>query len=109
MHHDFAGPPSFAFGRFSVLPARRELIADGRRIEVGDRAFDVLLVLLEASGTIVSKDDLLGRVWPTLQATTRALNLEEAGASHAALPSPQWSRNWLAIPRHRKPASPYLA
>ena len=64
MHHDFAGPPSFAFGRFSVLPARRELIADGRRIEVGDRAFDVLLVLLEASGTIVSKDDLLGRVWP---------------------------------------------
>ena len=48
MHHDFAGPPSFAFGRFSVLPARRELIADGRRIEVGDRAFDVLLVLLES-------------------------------------------------------------
>ncbi len=52
------------FGRFSVLPHRRELLADGRPVELGGRAFDVLLVLIEASGAIVSKDALMSRVWP---------------------------------------------
>src|SRR5262245_51108524 len=56
--------PAIAFGRFTVLPARRELTADGRRVEMGERAFDVLLALIEASGTVVSKDELLSRVWP---------------------------------------------
>jgi len=52
------------FGRFAVLPHRRVLIADGRPIELGGRAFDVLMALIEARGTVLSKDDLIGRVWP---------------------------------------------
>jgi DNA-binding winged helix-turn-helix (wHTH) protein len=42
------------------LPHRRELLAKGR----GGRAFDVLIVLIEASGAVVSKDTLMERVWP---------------------------------------------
>ncbi len=57
-------PAAIEFGRFRVLPHRRELIADGRPLEVGGRAFDVLLVLIEASGAVVSKDTLMNRVWP---------------------------------------------
>jgi DNA-binding winged helix-turn-helix (wHTH) protein len=34
------------FGRFKVLPRRRELLVDGRPIKLGGRAFDVLMVLL---------------------------------------------------------------
>jgi DNA-binding winged helix-turn-helix (wHTH) protein len=52
------------FGRFRVLLRRRKLVADGVSIELGTRAFDLLLVLLEADGSLVTKDDLLGRVWP---------------------------------------------
>jgi DNA-binding winged helix-turn-helix (wHTH) protein len=62
MHQDAEAP--VAFGRFSVLPSRRELLANGRRVELGERAFDVLLALVEARGTVVSKDELLHRVWP---------------------------------------------
>jgi DNA-binding winged helix-turn-helix (wHTH) protein len=52
------------FGRFRVLLRRRQLVADGVPIEFGTRAFDLLLVLLEANGSLVTKDELMSRVWP---------------------------------------------
>jgi DNA-binding response OmpR family regulator len=50
------------FGRFQLLSRRRELLADGVPIELGTRAFDLLLVLLESDGSLVTKDELLSRV-----------------------------------------------
>ena len=47
-----------AFGRFQVLPHRRELLADGQPIKLGGRAFDVLMALLEARGGVVGKGTL---------------------------------------------------
>ena len=52
------------FGRFKLLPHRRELLADGQPIELGGRAFDMLLALVEARGTVLTKDALMDRVWP---------------------------------------------
>ncbi len=52
------------FGRFRVLPHRRQLLADGQPIELGGRAFDVLMALIEARGAVLTKDELMGRVWP---------------------------------------------
>jgi TolB-like protein/DNA-binding winged helix-turn-helix (wHTH) protein/Flp pilus assembly protein TadD len=52
------------FGRFQLLPRRRELRADGVAVELGSRAFDVLMVLAEARGALVTKDEILSRVWP---------------------------------------------
>jgi TolB-like protein/DNA-binding winged helix-turn-helix (wHTH) protein/Flp pilus assembly protein TadD len=55
---------SIEFGRFRLLPHRRELRADGVAVELGGRAFDVLMVLTEARGALVTKDEILSRVWP---------------------------------------------
>src|SRR5215471_5922655 len=55
---------SFEFGRFRIFPQHREVLADGRPMELGGRAFDVLVVLIEANGAVVSKADLMSRVWP---------------------------------------------
>jgi DNA-binding winged helix-turn-helix (wHTH) protein len=52
------------FGRFRLLPHRRQLRADGVAVELGSRAFDVLMVLTEARGALVTKDEILSRVWP---------------------------------------------
>jgi DNA-binding winged helix-turn-helix (wHTH) protein len=57
-------PASVAFGRFRVLPHRRELLADGRPIKLGGRGFDVLMALIEARGTVLGKGALMARVWP---------------------------------------------
>src|SRR5258708_28649350 len=53
-----------AFGRFLVLPHRRELLADGQPVKLGGRAFDVLLALIEARGAVITKDALMTRIWP---------------------------------------------
>src|SRR6202158_5878740 len=57
-------PAAIEFGRFRILPHRREFLAEGRPVELGGRAFDVLMALIEASGAVVSKDALMHRVWP---------------------------------------------
>src|SRR6516162_9945170 len=56
-------PAIIEFGHFSIFPHRRQLFAEGRPITLGDRAFDVLMTLIEASGEVVSKDELLNQVW----------------------------------------------
>ena len=52
------------FGRFRILTRRRQLLADGVPVELGTRAFDILMVLIDADGALVTKDELLGLVWP---------------------------------------------
>jgi DNA-binding winged helix-turn-helix (wHTH) protein len=51
------------FGRFRVLLRRRQLVADGVPIELGTRGFDLLLALVEADGSLVTKEELISRVW----------------------------------------------
>jgi DNA-binding winged helix-turn-helix (wHTH) protein len=57
-------PAGVAFGRFRVLPHRCELLADGRPIKLGGRAFDVPKALIEVRGEVAGKDALMARVWP---------------------------------------------
>jgi predicted ATPase/DNA-binding winged helix-turn-helix (wHTH) protein len=57
-------PVGVAFGRFQVLPDRRELLADGQPIRLGGRAFDVLMALIAGRGAVVGKQALIARVWP---------------------------------------------
>ena len=58
--------PALEFGRFRVLLRQRQLVADGVPIDLGTRALDLLLVLLETDGSLVSKDELMSRVWPAI-------------------------------------------
>ncbi len=53
-----------AFGRFRLHRRERALFADAMKVELGARALDVLLALVDAKGAVVSKDALLGQVWP---------------------------------------------
>ena len=71
-HSSMAGEPSswavataaLEFGRFRVLLRQRRLLADGVPVELGTRALDLLMVLIEADGALVSKDELLALAWP---------------------------------------------
>ena len=64
------------FGRFRVLWRQRQLLGDGIPIEIGARAFDLLLVLLEADGLLVSKEELLSRVWPGIVVSEENLKVQ---------------------------------
>ena len=64
------------FGRFRVLLRQRQMLADGVPVELGTRAFDLLLVLLEADGLLVSKEELLSRVWPGIMVSEENLKVQ---------------------------------
>ncbi|WP_321950560.1 winged helix-turn-helix domain-containing protein [Paraburkholderia bannensis] len=53
------------FDRVSVSLASRELFLDGQPHPLSARAFDILALLIEADGSIVSKDDIFDAVWPS--------------------------------------------
>src|SRR6516162_580417 len=52
-----------SFGRFRLDPVRRELRRDGKPVRLGSRARDILCVLASTGGAVVSKDELMERVW----------------------------------------------
>ena len=69
-------PHAIAFGRFRLVIRSRELFADGAPVPLGDRAVEVLLALIEACGELVTKDELLSRVWPTTTVEENCLQFQ---------------------------------
>lgn len=61
-----AAPQQYRFGVFELQPAERRLLKAGEPVALPGRAFDLLLALVERAGSLVSKDELLERVWPKL-------------------------------------------
>jgi DNA-binding winged helix-turn-helix (wHTH) protein len=55
---------SFVFGSFRLLPTQRLLIEGDKPVHLGSRAFDILVALLERPGELVSKEELMAKVWP---------------------------------------------
>jgi predicted ATPase/DNA-binding winged helix-turn-helix (wHTH) protein len=53
------------FGPYRVHPHQRLVLEAGRPLRLGRRAVDILLILLEQAGNVVSKQQLITRVWPT--------------------------------------------
>ena len=59
-------PGVVRFGRFELRRSARRLLADGRDVPLGARAFDLLQALVERRDRIVDKDELLDLAWPGL-------------------------------------------
>jgi len=79
------------FGRFRFDLDRRQLFRGEVAMRLGSRAVDVLYALVAAKGDVVSKEELLARVWPGLVVEENNLQvqvsllrkaLETSGESH---------------------------
>src|SRR5437899_8456381 len=52
------------FGPFSVDPVERRLLRDGAVTPLTPKAFDLLLILLESRGRLLTREDLMEQLWP---------------------------------------------
>jgi DNA-binding winged helix-turn-helix (wHTH) protein/TolB-like protein len=59
-----ASPDYYEFGPFRLEVASRSLYRAGAYVPVTPKAFDTLRVLVEEAGHVVTKEELLRRVWP---------------------------------------------
>jgi DNA-binding winged helix-turn-helix (wHTH) protein len=62
----YAPPSKISFGPFCLLPTQYLLLEGDRPVSLGSRALEILTALLERRGELVSKQDLMARVWPNL-------------------------------------------
>ncbi len=72
-------PVGVLFGPFRLVETARLLERDARPVEIGSRAFDILALLLERCGTVVSKRDLMARGWPDLTVDETSLRVQITG------------------------------
>jgi DNA-binding winged helix-turn-helix (wHTH) protein len=61
-----AAPTEVSFGPFRLLPTQFVLLEGDRPVPLGSRALEILIVLLECPGQLVSKQQLMARVWPNI-------------------------------------------
>ena len=54
----------YEFGAFRLDPAEHVLLRAGEIVPLTPKAFETLLLLVEQSGHVVDKDELMRRVWP---------------------------------------------
>ncbi|WP_394846324.1 helix-turn-helix transcriptional regulator [Pendulispora brunnea] len=55
---------AYVFGEFRFAPESRSLLLGEEPLRLGAKAFDILRVLVERAGTVVTADELLTLVWP---------------------------------------------
>jgi DNA-binding winged helix-turn-helix (wHTH) protein/TolB-like protein/Tfp pilus assembly protein PilF len=54
----------YEFGKYRLDPAEHLLLCDGKPVALTPKAFDILCVFAQNSGRLLSKDELMKRVWP---------------------------------------------
>jgi len=52
------------FGPFRLLPAQFLLLEGDKPVRLGSRALEILVLLLERPGELISKQELMAGVWP---------------------------------------------
>ena len=61
------------FGPFVLLVTERILLEQGQALRIGDRAFEILTLLLQRAGQVVTKEELIAHAWPNT--IVEAINL----------------------------------
>jgi DNA-binding winged helix-turn-helix (wHTH) protein len=55
-----------SFGLIRLLTSQFLLLEGDKPVQLGSRALEILIVLLERAGEVISKQELLARVWPRI-------------------------------------------
>jgi predicted ATPase/DNA-binding winged helix-turn-helix (wHTH) protein len=94
--------PVYASGTCEIDLARRELRILGSAVPVGGRAFEMIEVLVQSAGELVTKDELMGHIWPgaivmenTLQ--VHAAALRKALGPHRGLLKTEFRRGYRLL------------
>jgi DNA-binding winged helix-turn-helix (wHTH) protein len=74
--HDVRDDEIALFGPFRLLAAERLLYQGDVALRLGSRALDILIVLVERAGEVVSKRDLIARVWPDVVVDESSLRVQ---------------------------------
>ena len=76
-------PQAWQFGAFTLMPAQRLLLDGNAPVRVGGRALDLLIVLVEAAGKVVGREELMASVWKKVVVDEGSLRVHVASLRRA--------------------------
>jgi predicted ATPase/DNA-binding winged helix-turn-helix (wHTH) protein len=86
------------FGPFRLFPGRQLLLDGEKPLRIGARALDILKVLVEQPGTVISKEELASRVWPNIFVEEGNLRVHMAALRRALGDGQAGNRYVLTVP-----------
>jgi predicted ATPase/DNA-binding winged helix-turn-helix (wHTH) protein len=87
-----------SFGPFRLLAAERLLKKGGEPLQLGARALDTLIALVERAGEVVTQRELISRVWPDVTVEEANLRVHIAGLRKALGDGHDGARYIVTVP-----------
>lgn len=84
----------YYFGSFCLNEAERQLLRNGKRVRLAPKAFEVLLVLIQNKGCLVTKEKLLEAIWPDVFVEEANLSVNVASL-RKALSEGDAAQQWI--------------
>jgi predicted ATPase/DNA-binding winged helix-turn-helix (wHTH) protein len=78
--------PVYAMGECEIDFARRELRVHGLPVPVGGRAFEIIEILAQSAGKLVTRNELMDRIWPGAVVLNNTLQVHAAAIRKALGP-----------------------
>jgi len=91
---------SYEFGPFRLIPTERQLLRDDQAVPLAPKTFDLLVVLVESSGHLIKKDELLKRIWPDSFVEEANLSVNMSALRRALGEGPEDHQYVETVPRH---------
>jgi DNA-binding winged helix-turn-helix (wHTH) protein/TolB-like protein/thioredoxin-like negative regulator of GroEL len=91
--------PVYRFGPFLLLPSERVLLHGSEPVALAGKAFDLLVALVSQQGHLLTKDELLLRVWPGVVVEEVNLSVNMSAIRKALACAPD-AADWIeTVPR----------
>jgi TolB-like protein/DNA-binding winged helix-turn-helix (wHTH) protein/tetratricopeptide (TPR) repeat protein len=90
----------YEFGPFRLIPAERQLLRADQPVPLTPKTFDLLVVLVESSGHLIKKDELLKRIWPDSFVEEANLSVNMTALRRALGEGPEDHQYVETVPRH---------
>ena len=91
-------PTEIVFGSFRVVPTQFLLLERDKPVSLGSRALQLLIVLLQRPGELISKQELMARVWSDVFVQPGSLSVHMSKLRHALRDGQNGNRFIVNIP-----------
>jgi Predicted integral membrane protein len=89
----------FEFGQFRLIPQEHQLLSDGKPVPLTPKSFDLLRVLVENSGHLVEKGELMNLIWPDSFVEEANLSVKMSEVRRALGEAPNEQKYVETVPR----------
>src|SRR6266566_3949623 len=110
----------YEFGNFRCDPREHLLLCDDKPVSLSPKSFEILVVLIQSNGRLLTKDDLMRQVWPdsfveeanltvNISALRKVLGETPAGQQYIETVPKRGYRFVAPVTEHRDDSKPVLS